>query len=43
MLKARDIMTKEVLTVQPQTSVRELAALLLERKISGAPVRNNFV
>ncbi len=38
MLKARDIMTKEVLTVQPQTSVRELAALLLERKISGAPV-----
>lgn len=38
MLKALDIMTKEVLTVQPHTSVRELAALLLERKISGAPV-----
>ena len=38
MLKARDIMTKEVVTVTPQTGVRELAALLLERKISGAPV-----
>jgi CBS-domain-containing membrane protein len=38
MLKARDIMTKDVVTVNPQTSIRELAALLLERKISGAPV-----
>jgi len=38
MLKARDIMTTNVVTVNPQTSVRELASLLLERKISGAPV-----
>ncbi|MBM9614196.1 CBS domain-containing protein [Desulfobulbus rhabdoformis] len=38
MLKARDIMTQDVITVNPQTSVRELAALLLEKKISGAPV-----
>ncbi len=38
MLKARDIMTTDVVTVTPQTSVRELAALLLERNISGAPV-----
>lgn len=38
MLKARDIMTTEVVTVTPQTGVRELAALLLDRKISGAPV-----
>ncbi|MGD9948719.1 MAG: CBS domain-containing protein [Desulfobulbus sp.] len=38
MLKALDIMTKNVVTVNPQTSVRELATLLLERKISGAPV-----
>ncbi|MGE4558767.1 MAG: CBS domain-containing protein [Desulfobulbus sp.] len=38
MLKARDIMTKDVVTVHPQTTVRALAALLLERKISGVPV-----
>lgn len=38
MLTARDIMTKEVVTVTPQTGVRELAALLLARNISGAPV-----
>lgn len=38
MLKARDIMSKEVVTVTPQTGVRELAALLLARNISGAPV-----
>ena len=38
MLKARDIMTTDVVTVTPQTGVRELATLLLERNISGAPV-----
>ncbi len=38
MLTARDIMTKEVVTVTPQTGVCELAALLLARNISGAPV-----
>ncbi|ADW17263.1 CBS domain containing membrane protein [Desulfobulbus propionicus DSM 2032] len=38
MLKAQDIMTREVITVNARTSVRELAALLLSHKISGAPV-----
>lgn len=38
MLTARDIMTTDVVTVTPQTGVRELAELLLERHISGAPV-----
>lgn len=38
MLLAQDIMTKDVITVHPQTPVRELAALLLDHKISGVPV-----
>ena len=38
MLLAQDIMTKDVITVHPQTPVRELAALLLNHKISGVPV-----
>lgn len=38
MLKALDIMTRDVITVTPHTSARELAALLLDKKISGAPV-----
>ncbi|HEY3346969.1 MAG TPA: CBS domain-containing protein [Nitrospirota bacterium] len=38
MLTARDIMTKTVITVTPQTSVEELARLLMEHHISGAPV-----
>jgi CBS-domain-containing membrane protein len=38
MLQARDIMTKEVITVSPRTSVLELARLLAEHKINGAPV-----
>jgi CBS domain-containing protein len=37
-MKARDIMTSPVITVSPQTAVREVAALLLERRISGMPV-----
>jgi tRNA nucleotidyltransferase (CCA-adding enzyme) len=35
---ARDIMTKEVITVKPGASVKELAKLLHKHKISGAPV-----
>jgi CBS domain-containing protein len=35
---AKEIMTKEVLTVSPQTSVQEVAKLLIEHKISGVPV-----
>lgn len=37
-MDAKDIMTAEVATVGPDTSVREIAALLLERRISAAPV-----
>ncbi len=38
MLKAKDIMTRNVITVGTSTTVEELARLLVERKISGAPV-----
>ena len=38
MLTAKDIMTKDVVTVTAETSIEELAALLVEHKISGAPV-----
>jgi CBS domain-containing protein len=38
MLTAKDIMTKDVVTVRPETSLEELAALLMNNQISGAPV-----
>ncbi|GBE03363.1 hypoxic response protein 1 [bacterium BMS3Abin09] len=38
MLKAKDIMTVDVFTVKPETTVEELARLLIEHKISGVPV-----
>ena len=38
MLKAKDIMTVDVITVKPETTVEELARLLIEHKISGVPV-----
>lgn len=38
MLTARDIMTREVVTIRPEASVEELARLLEERRISGVPV-----
>jgi len=38
MLKAKDIMVKDVVTVKPQTTVEELARILMDKKISGAPV-----
>lgn len=37
-LKVKDIMQTEVITVGPDTTVRELADLLAEKKISGVPV-----
>ena len=37
-MKAQDIMTREVVTVRPETSVREIAALMMEKNISGVPV-----
>lgn len=38
MLTAKDIMTKDVITVRPESTVEELARLLMEHKISGVPV-----
>lgn len=38
MLKAIDIMTPDPVTLTPDTDIRTAAALLLERKINGAPV-----
>lgn len=37
-MRARDIMTTELVTVAPSTSVSALAQLLVERKISAVPV-----
>jgi CBS domain-containing protein len=37
-MQARDVMTTQVVTVRPETSVEQIAALLLERRISGVPV-----
>jgi len=38
MLTAGEIMTSEVITVNPEMGVEELAELLWEKKIGGAPV-----
>lgn len=38
MLTAKDIMTSEVITVQMQTTVNELAEILWKNRIGGAPV-----
>ena len=38
MLTAKDIMTTEVITVQMQTTVNELAEILWKKRISGVPV-----
>jgi len=40
MLTAKDIMTKDVVAVTPNTSIEELAGLLVSNQISGAPVVN---
>ncbi len=37
-MQARDVMTTEVVSVDPETTVREIAALLIERRISAVPV-----
>ena len=37
-MQAGDIMTRAVITVGPHDTIREIAALLLERRISGVPV-----
>ena len=38
MLKVKDIMTREVITVGPDTEVFKAAQLLLEKQINGLPV-----
>lgn len=38
MLKARDIMTKDVITLSPDTTVEKAGRLFIDRGISGAPV-----
>ncbi len=37
-MKARDVMTKSVVSVGPDTPVREVAARMTEQRISGVPV-----
>ncbi|WP_136526424.1 CBS domain-containing protein [Geomonas ferrireducens] len=41
MLKAKEIMTKDVVTVGRDTTVRDLAKLFAERRISSVPVVDN--
>jgi len=38
MLKAKDIMTTQVITVAPETGISEVARTLLEKRINGVPV-----
>ena len=38
MLKVRDLMTPEVVTVRPTTPIKDAAGLLVEHRISGMPV-----
>jgi len=38
MKKARDIMTRDIITISPETTVEEAARILTENKISGLPV-----
>jgi len=38
MLTAKDIMTRDVLSVRPDTSIEELSSILVKNEISGVPV-----
>ena len=38
MLRARDIMTRNPITISPETEIAEAAKLLLEKNINGVPV-----
>ena len=40
-MKARDIMSTKVVTVSPETSVRDIATLMVEKHVSGLPVLND--
>src|SRR3974377_1236755 len=37
-MKARDVMTLAVFTVKPTTSIKDVACLFMERRISAVPV-----
>lgn len=38
MIKVRDLMTEDVISVEPYTSLRDLVALLRDEQVSGVPV-----
>lgn len=40
-MKAKDVMTTEVIYAGPETSVRAIAQTLLKRRISGVPVADD--
>jgi CBS domain-containing protein len=40
MIKAKDIMTTEIIIVTPETEIAQAAKLLLEKRINGVPVVN---
>ena len=40
MIKAKDIMTRDVVSVTPETEITQAAQLLLEKGINGVPVVN---
>jgi CBS domain-containing protein len=40
-MNARDVMTKAVISVHPDTTVREIARLLLDKGVSAVPVIDN--
>ena len=40
-MKVEDLMTREVVTVQPGASLKDAARLLVEHRISGLPVVDN--
>jgi CBS-domain-containing membrane protein len=42
MLKVKDIMTREVKTVSPETEITQAAKLLLSERINGVPVVNKI-
>ena len=42
MLKVKDIMTKEVITVSPDTEIVHATKLLLENRINGVPVTDEM-
>lgn len=37
-MQAKDVMTTDIVTVEPETSVSDIAALMHEKRISGVPV-----